>query len=228
MSLATLRDEVVSTMFDSSTDTDEVDALINEGLLATAEIILLPKCEASAVIDTVVGENRSALPTNYHRNLFRAKGPDGADLDVYATIALLEDHYEVADSNGIISNDVCAVTVVGSTGDAILTADELYDLFYTPSPVSIVSVPVRYYRKPIPLIEDKQEPFEIPAPYRSKILANYARWRLFDNVEDGIDGAKANTRRYENLFKEAVATLEGSLTQGQSRPRPRRKRKPWF
>jgi hypothetical protein len=52
-------------------------------------------------------------------------------------------------------------------------------------------------------------PEGIPAHLHSALLVNYVASRLFDIIEDGVDGNKTNTRRYEEKYlNEGLRQLE--------------------
>lgn len=216
MSLETLREEVKATVFDSSVEDDRVDELLNEGLRYTAGIVLLKDCETSALVTTIPGINEVALPSNFSRNLYQCRAADGSRVTVYATVELLEDNVDTVDANGVIVGPVDGCAISGSY------------LRYGPTPAEATSLTIRYYRHPTELVRESDEPTELAVEHRSPVLANYARWRIFHDIEDGQDGVMVNTNKYKALYFEAVGAMDGNITQGQSRPQPRKRRGGWI
>ena len=40
------------------------------------------------------------------------------------------------------------------------------------------------------------------------LLVNYTAWKIFELIEDGLEGPGVNTQRYQELFLKALRTLE--------------------
>jgi len=217
MNLEDLVADVENTIFDSSVTEDEIIAKINEGLQYTAEVVLLKDLETSGTVTATSGANLVALPTDFSRNLFRVRDAIGTDIQVYSSTALLEDDIDLVDTDGVIT----ATLIEG-------VAIQAGQLLYGPSPDEDTVLTLRYYTTPTALTSFSQVPDCIPLPHQRNILANYAKWQLFNDIEDGVDGAKVNTQKYEALFFNSLAALEGITTQGQSRPRNREDRRTWF
>jgi hypothetical protein len=216
MRLDVLVADVDNTIFDGSVSEDDIIEKINEGLRVTAELVLLPKLETSGTVTTVPGANLVDPPATFSRNLFRAKDSDGNKITVYSSTDLLEEDITVVDSGGVIAADVKGICLQGE------------QFYYAPSPEDAETLTLGFYTDPTPLVDDDDEPSCIPEAHQKRILCNYAKWQLFEDVEDGIDGAKVNARRYETKFYTAVAALEGITTQGQGRPHNREYKKGWF
>jgi hypothetical protein len=218
MTLQTIREEVLKTGFDGSLTRQTVDRLINEGLLYTAEIILLPLLEKQGFgyVDTIVGQSAVDLPADFSRNLFFAVNDEGYELSVYSSSSLLNFKLQAITTGG-----------VPETGEIHGVALEGGRLAYAKCPEEIERIYLKYYTAPTPLTQRDHEPTCIPEAHRVPILANYAKWRIFDDIEDGVDGAKVNTDKYKSRYESAVGALEAITTQGQSRPRNRRTFKGW-
>ncbi len=216
MNLENIVSDVVDTVFDSSVTEAKVISKVNEGLAFTAELVLFPLLEATGTVTTTPGQNLVDLPSAFSRNLFRVKDPDGLDIDIYSSTGLLEDDIRVVDDAGVVEGDVEAVALQAA------------QLFYAPSPADATVLSLRFYTAPTPLSVMDAIPICIPTAHRMNILCNYAKWQLFNDIEDGVDGEKINTRKYEAMYYGAATALEGLTTQGQSRPRNREARRGWF
>jgi len=216
MRLDVLVADVDNTIFDGSVSEDDIIEKINEGLRVTAELVLLPKLETSGTVVTTPGANLVNPPSTFSRNLFRARDSDGNKITVYSSTDLLEEDITVVDSDGVVAADVEGICLQGT------------QFYYAPSPEAAETLTLGFYTEPDELSDDDDEPSCIPEAHQKRILSNYAKWQLFEDIEDGIDGAKVNSRKYETKFYTAVAALESITTQGQGRPHNREFKKGWF
>jgi hypothetical protein len=98
------------------------------------------------------------------------------------------------------------------------------DLYYQGIPGVPTELTLFYYRKPTLLVdydpsgEDGEAgdladdiPDGIPEPFQKGLLVNYACKEIFDEIEDGMDGEKLNTQRYEAKYQAALAKLCKSI-----------------
>ena len=56
--------------------------------------------------------------------------------------------------------------------------------------------------------DDDDEPDGIPAHLADRLIVNRAAQRIFQQIENGIDGEKINTLYYKSLFEEALRDLD--------------------
>lgn len=210
--LAQLREYVIDTVNEPSVDEDAVDLLLSEAMAVVAGEILLPELDTSGTVLTGLG-TEVALPLTYERGLYKClvAGQGKAPTVLTSMEQMLERYPEY-------SYD----PLYGEVESVCIHAGKL---IYYPIPEYAVSVTLFYYRAPTPLVSENQVPDCIPTEYHRKLLANYAIKELWDPIEDGMEGAKVNTARYEQKFFDALAEFDASITQGRSRPAPPRDRK---
>ena len=188
---------------DPSYTTTEILPLINEGLQMLAAEKLLPPLDSRATVNTVTTGNVADLPTDYGQGIYYADDA-GRELKVYESWTDMAREY----TDLTLSGDVKGVAVVGDT------------LMYLPIPTAATPLTIYYYRTPTTLIESAEpDGFNRQTrPYGEAALKYYAAFRLYDIIEDGIEGAKVNTIRWERRYQEMVSKLKIVTNRGVSRP----------
>jgi len=188
---------------DGSFSEQEILDLLNEALLAVSFEFCLPELEATEELSFSEGDDSVALPDDYHHDLWHIEPlTRPGRINIHTSLHSLQRIYRDTDTgNGIKDAAVDGLTlhvrpIVGETQD----------------------VRVHYYRTPEELhlgdmtatpATQPNSPEGIPAHLHSALLVNYAAARLFDIIEDGIDGGKNNTRRYEEKYmNEGLRQLE--------------------
>ena len=58
------------------------------------------------------------------------------------------------------------------------------------------------------LAEGSDEPDCLPVHLQEALLVSFAAWKIFSLIEDGIEGPKVNTDRYDRDFHLALADLK--------------------
>ena len=198
-----LIDRVVKTVDDPSLDTGEILELLGEGLLAIASVVLLPALEETDPVDTIIDANTVSLPATFHRGLFDCQEQDTSNpVRVLNSKRQLLAKYARLDQEGMVRH-VCR------SGD---------NLIYQPMPTEVRTLTLSFYRLPDTLIESSS-PNCLPVRYQ-KALFHYACYNLFDDIEDGMEGAKINTLRHQGHFDELVREIELFFRDSQSRPAP--------
>lgn len=181
---------------DASFSDAEILVLLNEGLQAVAFEFCLPELEATDEIEfTAGGDVFASLPDDYHHDLWHIEPVTMARLiNIHTSLHSLQRIYSDADRGGVITD----AAVDGLT------------LHVRPSLTQDQTVRVHYYRMPETLTSSAvSEPEGVPAHLQSGLLVNYAVARIFDIIEDGVDGAKVNTQRYEAKYaNEGLRPLE--------------------
>ena len=199
-----LIDRVIKTVQDPSIESDEILDLLNEGLIEIAGRVRLPGLETTAEVVTVLDEFQVALPADYQHGLF-----DCQDQDKYNPIRVLNSKRQMLAKYGDLESSGLVRHVCAPAMDT---------LFYVPVPVEVRTLTISYYRLPDELTES-ESPSCLPAQFH-KVLFRYACAVLFDDIEDGMEGAKVNTGRHESKYEELVAKLQLFYREGQSFPRP--------
>ena len=194
---------VVRTVQDNSYDEEVILDLLNEGLMEVAGRVRLPGLEVTADVDTVPGNHQAALPANYQHGLFDCQSLTTIPVRVLNSKRQIMAKYGSFDHSGAVRH-VCAPAQ--------------NTLYYVPIPEVVDTLTLSYYRLPDTLTETGI-PSCLPAEFH-KILHSYACFEIFDEIEDGMEGAKVNTDRHEGKFERLVGKLKLRYKEGQSYPRP--------
>ncbi len=81
------------------------------------------------------------------------------------------------------------------------------NLFYQGIPASPDTLHVHYHRMPAPMADDDDTPDGIPEHLQRPLIVHLVAWRVFDQIEDGIEGQKVNTMSHQRRFYEAMDDL---------------------
>ena len=152
--------------------------------------ILFSELESSDTVTTSVGYDYVSLPADYHRGLYAVYENSAKQrIPVLSHNVLFERFGYAPDTAG----DISAVAVAGKK------------LYYRYIPTSASVLALKYYRTPEVLSDDTDvldflTSDEEPAG-KWAVIHGVCK-KIFDQIEDGIDGRKANTQlheaRYEN------------------------------
>ena len=188
---------------DGSFSEQEIVDLLNEALLAVAFEFCLPELESVDELSFLSGDDLANLPDDYHHDLWHIEPlTKPCKVNVHTSLHSLQRIYKDTDTGSTIQD--AAVDGLILHVRPILTEDQ--------------DVRIHYYRIPETLIlgdmtetpaTQPNSPEGIPAHLHGPLLVNYAAAKLFDIIEDGIDGGKNNTRRYEEKYMtEGLRQLE--------------------
>jgi len=188
---------------DGSFSESEILALLNEALLAVAFEFCLPELEATEELSFLDGDDLADLPDDYHHDLWHIEPlTKTGKINIHTSLHSLQRIYQDTDAGSTIKD--AAVDGFILNVRPILTEDQ--------------DVRVHYYRVPETLVLADPDattavvansPEGIPIHLHGPLLVNYAAAKLFDIIEDGIDGNKNNTRRYEEKYMtEGLRQLE--------------------
>lgn len=194
---------------DPSIEEDTALDRLNEGLLTIAGTVLLPGLEDVGQVTTVVDDHLVDLPDNYHRGLFKAQDHvDGRPIGVLKSKSQMMERYFDLNRTGKVY-DVCV-----AHGNKLM---------YQHVPDEPQVITIFYYRAPNVITEDT-EPDGFNHQCRiigEEALYYYACWKLFEAIEDGIEGRKVNTEYFKGQFLELVENLRLKVSRdGASRPAP--------
>ena len=192
-------------------DPDRVDVdisygdLINRGVSEIAggmqstlgDWITSPLSELFTIgsINTVTDAAFVAMPTNFQRGLQLAVRAAGQEVDIANSFIAFTEIYPALDKSGIISEVVEHGNV----------------FYYQGIPTSSEAVGLHYYRKPVEMTEDEDTPDGIPLHLQISLLVNFAAWKAYEFIEDGLEGETPNTQKYMGFFLGALKTLELSI-----------------
>ena len=179
---------------DDSFTEAEILSRLNDALQAVAFEFCLPELEADDEIAfTAGGDSFAPLPDDYHHDLWHIDPLTFTDrILVMGSLKSLQRIYAGNAQGGTIYH----AAVDGLT------------LHVRPLQTQDQTVKVYYYRKPDGLTnEDTSIPEGIPAHLHT-ILSDKVASELFDIIEDGVDGNKANTNRYEQRYMAGLMSLQ--------------------
>ncbi len=182
MNLEAIRTEVENLVDDSSYDADIIDSYINETLIFAAGLVNLPTLKMIDVVDTVQNQAyTSVIPANstFSGVLRRVKKADGSEPRIYPDLERFLDDYTM-DNEGAVE----AVCLEGST------------LWYQKIPSSPETLTILYFKNPSPLSKDGDEPSDFPSHIHRKLFVHGTAFTIFDQIEDGVEGDKVNTKNH--------------------------------
>ena len=201
MKLETLQSEIEDIVQDPAYTGDYVVDLINEAVSVIARGVEvpgelgitspLPDLFTTGTVTLTDSARHQSLPDDYQRNVIGVYSSGGVgQIPVMDSFQKFMQKYPVLET--------------GSSLDAVVVHGK--NLFYHPA-VSL-DVTVMYYRQPDELEVFDDEPDCIPEPLQRPLLISYACEKIFNRIEDGIEGAKVNTNHYKTEFLEAVMALD--------------------
>ena len=211
--LAQLRRKVIRAIHDLPYAPEDVDFYINEGIQATAEIVLLPMLESTKTIQTAVNEHTVVFPVgwNFGRNLYSVIATQGP-VKVYSSLALFMREYprfKVDKSQGCVE----AVTKMQN------------QLVYYRIPETSDTLICSFYMKPPLLVNDTDSPDCIPLYLHNKLLVSYACAELLEDSDNkqqvpNTEMREGFVKKYKNKFYLGLDELALYTREGQSRTRP--------
>lgn len=188
-----LIEDVADIVQDTSqtSDDDKIIRLFNDAMYKLANNIFIPDLRTVGQISTIitpVNTNVVALPTNFHKNLTTCYN------------VTKKTHVQVYNSRFLIDRRLRDLNKAGSV---IAVSKDGSNLYYQKIPTTVEVLQISYYKKP----EDVSitDPTYLPDNIFSNLLINYACWRLYSKIEDGIEGEKVNTIYHKSEFNEAYA-----------------------
>lgn len=205
--------ELVDFVSDAIQDTSFADATIlkyiNRGLRHIAGGMFITYPDRTQVFssplpnlltsDTVTTSTSAAyvdLPDDFGRGLIAAiSAATDTQLTIMESFSEFLSMFPTLD----LSSSITTVAVRGSI------------LYYQGIPTTADTVTLHYYSTPTDLSDDNDEPDCLPIHLHEELLVNYAAWKIFDLIEDGIDGRKINTESYSGKFMRAMLDLELSI-----------------
>lgn len=149
-------------------------------------------------IDTVTTATNTAyinMPNTFHRNLQLVASSNGNLIDISNSFIDFSETYPLLNRSGNISE------VIEHGGK----------LYYQGIPVNSETLTIHFYRKPIAMVNDNDVPDGIPEHLQFDLLTNFAAWKIFNFIEDGLEGESLNTQKYMNLFYTGLRVFELSI-----------------
>ena len=193
------------TLIQDDSLTDMLEDLINEGVQEIAGGMQstlgswitppLPVLLTIGNVDTDLSDPFVAMPDTFQRTLQFVASSSGYEIDIADTFIEFSETYPLLDRSGRISE------VIEHGGN----------IYYQGIPTVSETLTLHFYRKPVDMTEDSHTPDGIPSHLQIPLLVNYAAWKAFEHIEDGLEGDTPNTQKYMGLFLNAMRTLELSV-----------------
>lgn len=189
-------------LVDDSGLTNSLGDFINQGVFEIAggmqsllsDVITppLPNLFSIESVTTSITDAFVDMPTTYHRGLQLAVSASGAEIDIAYSFIEFTETYPLLDRTGTISE------VIENGGK----------LYYQGIPLVAEEVTLHFYRKPVIMVAADDKPDGIPEHLQMSLLTNFALWKAYELIEDGLEGETPNTIKFKSFFVEALKTLE--------------------
>jgi len=173
--------EVENIIQDPSYTSDDIKRYLNLALDFAAQQVPLPDLKRIGTIETVQDQawvSLSELSGGFSGRLRKCFNSSGTEVEIYPTLDLLMLDYAPLTSEG-------AIEAVAQEGTI---------LWYQKIPVSPETLTLLYYRNPETLVKDSDVPTNYPEFLHKLLFVHGAAFMLFDQIEDGVEGEKINTR----------------------------------
>lgn len=192
----TLAGEVLDKAQDGSFSFDDVIRYFNACLVELSGEFLLSDLERWADIYTNPGVNHSPLPADFQNNLrFVHSITHNRKIKIHGSVIQLFRWYSNLDRPGPIRQ--CAV--------------KGRDLYYQLVPADAEQLRINYFAFPERLRTRNDKPTCLPEHLADPLLVSYALWKIFDKIEDALEGPKPNSTKYKTDYFEAKAQLAAFL-----------------
>lgn len=170
---------------------------INQGLKIVATGVLLSRVELTPPlpelfnIDTVTtgdsGGGVVSMPSDFDRNLNMVVNESGESLSLDPSFKRFALRYPK----------------VGE-GSVHTCSQHGKRLFYRDEPASPETLTLHYYRVPDLLVDEDDEPDCLPEILHKPVLIGHACVQIFNQIEDGMEGKKANAEFWMNEFRQGL------------------------
>jgi len=176
---------------DASFLDEDILAYINEGLGAVAGEVPLPALEVETTVETDPLDDNIALPTDFQTHL----------RFVYSQV---QKRKLIIMSNLVRLRETTPALEGGLARRVAVSGGRLY---YAPTPAAAETLDLIYHAKPTPYEGDDDETDYIPVHIGHRILQAYACKEIYELIEDGVEGQKVNTAKWEQKYAEQLQEL---------------------
>lgn len=199
MNLEQMRGDVTQIVQDRGYSPVQIDQYINQAVLRVAELVAVPNLKQVDTVSTVVGQRSVSLASVSGGFSGKLQLVTSDTLDTVPQYVDLETMLSSTKSTDV--GTVEAVVLVGNT------------LWYHPVPEAAQELTLVYYSNPPTLVDDTDVPDWLPESLHRKLLVYGACYFMFEEIEDGIEGAKVNTVHYfyHSLNSEARAPVKSGI-----------------
>ena len=154
--------------------------------------VFLPGLETQDDVSTSTSVSYVALPSDYQKNLFYCYNTTRYRKEkIYGSLEDLQRQFSKLDQAG----SIVGVAIRGS------------NLHYQRIPSSSETLQLHYYRPPVDMDDDDDEPDGLPAHLAKLLLVHHACAAIFSEIEQDMKGAKINTQFHEGKSNEYLAKL---------------------
>lgn len=208
MTVMDIADTILDVVQEPDFDEDTVVGLLNECAMVISRRLVLPALDAENTVTAVNSASSVALPTDFQRNLYFCK-----DETSYNEILICNSKDQLAryfDPN--LSNSATLIRGVAAVGRF---------LYYAPMPIDDTVLTLRYQKMPaaITLLTELDE-YLLPYGFQD-LWENYVKWKMYAQIEQGMEGRKVDTSYYMSLFIGILDELSLTLRkEGVSMPPP--------
>ncbi len=178
-----IRDEVENIVQDDSFGETVLNSYINQAIIYTGANADIPELKRIGTVNTILEQaytSLSSLTGGFSGKLKRVKNADGDAIEIFSDLALLMDAYPLMSEEG----EVEAVALEGST------------LWYQDIPTVVETLTCLYYKNPDTLSSDDESPSDFPEHLHRQLFVHGCAWVIYDEIEDGIEGEKVNTKAH--------------------------------
>ena len=181
--------EVSDIIKDDSYGPSEILRRLSECLYFVARRLNFSDLEGEDTITTATDAYVKALPSDFHHNLFDCwSGTHNRQLKVHDSKRAINQYLDRLDSGGSV----------------IAVCQDGRNLYYQRQPSVAETLRLFYYKKPTSLALAGNLPTYIDDDFHDSLFVNFACWKLYARIEDGVDGEKVNTLYYKKEFYEAL------------------------
>jgi len=202
MQLSELIDSVQEVIQDNAWTDAKVTELINSGLRRVANGVMvqgkyqltppLPYLYTVGTVTTTLNSGLCALPDDFNRDIVKVINSSGDNVAVYDSFLKFVQKFGNVNDNG----------------DVYVCSRHGLNLIYRDIPATADALTLHYYCKPDLLTFSTDEPVCIPEELHQSLLVSYACSKIFEQIEDGIEGQKVNTGYWLNRWYEGLLELE--------------------
>lgn len=205
MTRAELIADIQSVVQDGAWTSAKIAALLNAALMriAIGQMIPgkhqitppLPDLYTVDTVNTVTGSGSCDLPDDFNRGLTMVVDSGGNEIRIEPSFTKFLQRYGKVVSEG-------SVYVCSRSGKTLL---------YRDSPSTAETLTVHYYCDPTLMTTDSMSPDCIPDHLQWALLGGYTCMKIFEQIEDGIEGAKINTAYWTREFQQGLLELETAI-----------------
>jgi hypothetical protein len=178
-----IRTEIENIIQDDSFSTTTLNEYIDQAILYTGANVDIPALKGIDTVDTVLSQaytTLSGLTGGFSGKLRRVKDSNKNHISIASDLGLIMDTYPLMAEEG----DVEVVALEGST------------LWYQKIPTEVMTLTCLYYRNPAILSSDTESPSDFPTHLHRQLFVHGSAWIIYDQIEDGVDGEKVNTKSH--------------------------------